>query len=77
MIILPSILRIAMAQPRVAILHYRLRNSGGNAQELVNLQAGPADQGPVDVGLAEQFGGVVGLDAAPVLNPHHSAIGLL
>ena len=46
------------------------KGPGDDAQELVDLQARAADQGAVDIGLLEQFGGVVGLDAAAVLDPH-------
>src|SRR5215467_3162377 len=37
--------------------------------ELVGVQAGPADEGPVDVGLGHQFGHVARLDRTAVLDP--------
>ena len=54
--------------PCLIRLNLQLLGSGDDAQELVGLQAGPADQRPVDVGLGEQLGGVVRLDAAAVLD---------
>ena len=38
------------------------------AEEVARLEAGAADQGAVDVGAGEQLGGVVGLDAPPILD---------
>ena len=43
-------------------------DGGDNPQELPGLEARPPDQGAVDVRLGEQFGGVVGLDAPPILD---------
>ena len=39
-----------------------------DAQEVGGLQAGPADEGAVDVGAGEQLGRVVGLDAPAILD---------
>src|SRR5258705_8180145 len=39
-----------------------------NRQEIPRLQTRPADEGAVDIRLAEQGGRVVGFDAAAVLN---------
>src|SRR5829696_5901158 len=43
-------------------------------REVLRIETGTADQGPVDVGLAQQLGCVAGLDRAAVEDPH--AVGL-
>jgi len=49
---------------------YRLFLSGRSydRQKAVRFEAGPADERPVDVGLGQQAGRVLGVDAAAVLN---------
>ena len=46
----------------------RVGQAGGldDRGEFARVEAGPADQRPVDVGLGHQLGGVVGLDRAAV-----------
>ncbi len=57
-----------MTRRQVLALRGHGTSRGDDPEEVARLEAGPADEGAVDVGAGEEFGGVVGLDAPAILD---------
>ncbi len=59
-----------IAPPRTPSFKNLHLYAGDDAKDAVGLQRRTTDERPIDIGLAQQFRGVIRLDATPVLDSH-------